>query len=85
MDLENLETIEDWGKWKSTLHKVAQAGETVGMSEENISKIAKVVGTFLANHVDPENDEQRTIKEFWDAANEEERKTLAKLMVKIVN
>lgn len=77
--------FEHWGNWKDTLGKAVDLGETVGMEDKTINNIAEKVGTYLSNNVDPRNDEERLLKEMWDAASEDERKTLAKLVVKIAD
>ncbi|RKD30500.1 DUF3243 domain-containing protein [Thermohalobacter berrensis] len=78
-------TLENWHKWKQQLNKAVQLGETVGMSDETINNIAERVGTFLANNVEPQNDEERLLKELWDVADEEDRKVLAKLVVRLTD
>lgn len=75
--------FENWDKWKETLGKAADLGETVGMSDKTINNIAEKVGTFLSNHVDPRNDEERLLKKLWDAADKDDKEVLAKLIVKI--
>lgn len=80
-----METLENWDKWKETLGKAVNIGETIGMSDKTINNIAEKVGTFLSNHVDPQNDEERLLKELWDVAAEDDRKVLAKLIVKITD
>lgn len=80
-----METLENWDKWKETLGKAVNMGETIGMSDKTINNIAEKVGTFLSNHVDPQNDEERLLKELWDVAAEDDRKVLAKLIVKITD
>lgn len=77
--------INDWGDWKKTLGKAVDLGETVGMSDRNITKVAEKVGTFLSNNVDPRNDEERLLKEMWDCADASDREVLAKLIVKIAD
>lgn len=84
MELNNIDNIQEWSNWKKTLGKAVNFGETVGLSEDTMSKVALKVGNFLSTNVDPENREQRVIKELWDAGDEEDRKYLSKLMVKIV-
>ena len=42
------------------------------------------IGSFLDEKVDPKNEQQRALKETWDVGNEDERKTIARLMVKLV-
>lgn len=80
-----MDVMENWGNWKETLGKAVDLGETVGMSDNTINNIAEKVGTFLSNNVNPHNDEERLLKELWDAADENDRKILAKLVVKIAD
>jgi hypothetical protein len=77
--------MDDWNNWKNTLGKAVDAGETIGMSDKTINNMAERVGTFLSNHIDPHNDEERLLKELWDAADERDREVLAKLVVKIAD
>ncbi|WP_105618579.1 DUF3243 domain-containing protein [Vallitalea okinawensis] len=83
MDLKNSDNLQHWDKWKETLNQAVDVGQTVGMTEETMSKIAMKVGNFLSSNIDPENKEQRVIKELWDIGDDHDRKTLSKLMLKI--
>ena len=80
-----MEIMENWHDWKKTLGKAVDLGETVGMSDKTITNISEKVGTYLSNHVQPHNVEERLLREMWDAADEEDRKVLAKLVVKMVD
>lgn len=80
-----MEIMENWHDWKKTLGIAVGLGEAVGMSEKTITNLSEKVGTYLSNHVHPHNDEEKLLKEMWDAADEEERKVLAKIVVKIVD
>ncbi|MDF2543530.1 MAG: hypothetical protein K0S47_3248 [Herbinix sp.] len=80
-----MEIMDNWHDWKKTLGKAVDLGETVGMSEKTITNISEKVGTYLSDHVHPHNDEERLLKEMWDAADEDDRKVLAKIVVKIVD
>jgi hypothetical protein len=77
--------MENWHDWKKTLGKAVDLGETVGMSEKTITNLSEKVGTYLSNHVHPHNDEEKLLKEMWDAADEEDRKVLAKIVAKIAD
>ncbi|MVO99091.1 MULTISPECIES: DUF3243 domain-containing protein [Paenibacillus] len=72
-------------KWKEFLAQRVDQAEKVGLDDEKISKLAYQIGEFLADKVDPENGEERVLKELWDAGDESERKVMARLMVKLVN
>ncbi len=78
-------SINDWGDWKKTLGRAVDLGETAGLSEKSITNVAEKIGTFLANNIDPRNDEERLLKEMWDAADVRDRDVLAKLIVKIAD
>lgn len=77
--------INDWGEWKKTLGKAVNLGEVVGMSDEHITNLAEKIGSFLANNFDPRNDEERLLKEMWDAGDTKDREVLAKLIVRIAD
>ena len=75
----------DWGDWKKTLGGAIDLGETVGISEKRMTNIAEKVGTYLANNVEPRNDEERLLKELWEVADRKDREILANLIVKIAD
>jgi Protein of unknown function (DUF3243) len=85
MDFENVDLIEDFDKWKETLKRAVNISKAMGMSEDTITNIAKRIGDFLEDRVDPENREQRLLKHLWEAASPEERHTLAHIIVKMVD
>ncbi|GIP43804.1 hypothetical protein J45TS6_22630 [Paenibacillus sp. J45TS6] len=75
--------VSNFDAWKKFLgDRVAQA-EKLGISEDVINKLAYEIGDFLDEKVDPANPSNRALKELWDVGNEEERRTIAKLMVKL--
>jgi hypothetical protein len=77
--------LKSFDKWKQFLAERVSQAESVGMSEESVTKLAFQIGEFLQDKIDPENPEERILKELWDIGNEQDRKTLARLMVKLVS
>jgi hypothetical protein len=77
--------LKSFDKWKQFLGERVSQAELVGMSEETVTKLAFQIGEYLQDKIDPKNDEERVLKELWDVGNEQERKTLAHLMVKLVH
>lgn len=71
--------------WKQFLHDRVQAAESIGLSEEQISKLAFKIGDFLANKIEPENPQDKVLKDLWSVADTNEQKTIARLMVKLVS
>jgi len=83
MDL-NINALNDWDKWKRTLYHTISMGETVGLSEDIIKNLGTKIGEFLASNVDPENREQRLLKELFQAANKKEQDTLTSVIIKMI-
>lgn len=80
-----IEVGEDWEKWKHSLARAVDMGEMVGISHQNIEKIAYTMGEFLHDRIDPANREQRVLADLWSVADSDERKNLASMIVKMVN
>jgi len=77
--------LDNFSQWKDFLNQRVDQAQTAGMDDQTIQNIAYQIGDYLANHVDPKNNEERLLKELWEAGNEEEQKMLAGLMVKLVD
>jgi hypothetical protein len=76
--------LSNFDTWKQFLADRVQHGKEIGLSEDSITKLAFEIGSFLEEKVDPKNDQERALKELWDVGNEDEQKTIARLMVKLV-
>ncbi|MFT5872362.1 MAG: hypothetical protein ACI8WT_001293 [Clostridium sp.] len=83
MDLEN-NLINDWDKWKKTLYTAVSMGETVGLSDDTITKLGSKIGDFLSSNVDPENREQRLLKELFEASSKIEQETLTRVIINMI-
>ncbi len=77
--------LETFEKWKHFLAERVGQAQKAGLSDESISKLAFQIGDFLSDKVDPENREERLLKELWDVADETEKRMIARLMVKLVD
>lgn len=78
-----MNNTNEWDNWKDALGKAVDLGENIGLSNSSINNIAEKVGGFLANHVEPTNDEEKLLKELWDVGNQHDKHVLAKLVVKM--
>lgn len=77
--------MQDWSEWRQTLAQAIDVGRTMGMSDRDIAAKAEAIGDFLANNVDPQNPEQRILKELWEVADERQQQQLAKLIIDMVS
>ncbi|GMA64817.1 DUF3243 domain-containing protein [Alicyclobacillus fastidiosus] len=78
-----MSVIDNFDHWREFLGEHVDKAQNMGFSEEQITNVASKMGEFLSQKVDPKNDEQRLLKEMWDAGDEQERRTIAGLMVKM--
>jgi hypothetical protein len=77
--------LKSFDRWKEFLGERVNQAEKAGMTEETIDKLAFQIGEFLSDKIDPENHQERVLKELWDLGDQEERKTIARLMVRWVS
>lgn len=76
--------LSNFATWKHFLADRVSHAKKAGMTEETIATLAYEIGSFLDEKVDPKNEEERVLKQLWDVGDEAERKTIAGLMVKLV-
>jgi hypothetical protein len=81
---KNHSDTSEWDNWKDGMGKLVNSAEAAGMSERTIDGIAYRVGNILNAAVDPDNVHQRVLKELWKVGDDEEKKTLANMIVKLV-
>jgi len=78
-----MDYVGNWGEWRNNLSQAVSAGKKAGMSKEQMEKLATQIGDFLAKNVCPETPEEELLKEMWNTASPDERKTIAGLLVKM--
>ena len=79
-----LDFVKDWASWREHLQDAIKRGKDFGMSDDMIQNLSVKVGDFLAKKVCPATPEEQLMKDLWNVATQEERKTLATLMFKLV-
>lgn len=85
MDAEQKEDIlESFDAFKQYLSKRVSLGESLGLNEDQLSKVAQKVADMLAAKEEPRNREEKLLQELWNAADQDEKDTLAKILVRFV-
>lgn len=79
-----MSVLDNFRDWKHFLGERVKAAKQAGMQNDLINQVAYQIGDYLAAQVDPKNEQERLLKELWDSGNEEQQRTLASLMVKMV-
>ncbi|WP_027417897.1 DUF3243 domain-containing protein [Aneurinibacillus terranovensis] len=79
-----MSVLENFGDWREFLSSRVSQGIASGMNEESMQNVAYEIGDYLADKVDPKNEQERLLKDLWESGNEQERRTMAGLMMKYV-
>lgn len=79
-----MSVLDNFSTWKEFLSNRIEQAKDHGMSTQTITNVAKQVGDYLSQHVEPENKEERVLQELWNAASEEEQRAIASTMIKLV-
>ncbi|WP_139488911.1 DUF3243 domain-containing protein [Brevibacillus dissolubilis] len=79
-----MSVLDNFGDWKTFLHDRVQQAEQAGMDTDIIKNVAYQIGGYLAEQVDPQNEQERLLLQLWKNGNEEEQHALANMMVKLV-
>ena len=79
-----MDFVKDWASWREHLQDAIKRGRDFGMSDDMIQNLSVKVGDFLAKKVCPATPEEQLMKDLWDVATQDERKTVATLMFKLV-
>jgi len=77
--------LENFTDWRHFLNERVDQAQKIGVNDQTISNLAYQIGDYLAEQVDPKNNEERLLKELWDSCDEEQQKVLAQIMVNYVD
>lgn len=76
--------LGNWQQWTSFLGAQVEDAKDSGMPNKVIEKAAVQVGNYLAENVDPKNEQERVLADLWSVAETDEKKAIASCLVKLV-
>lgn len=79
-----MSVLDRFGDWKQFLNDRVEQAKQAGMEGDTVQNVAYQIGGYLAEQVDPKNDQERLLKQLWDAGDQDQQRALAGLMVKLV-
>lgn len=80
-----MSVLDNFQDWKNFLSERVNQAQKLGMDQQTISDLAYQLGDYLAKDVSPQNAQEQLLKDLWQVANEDEQRTMAGLMVRLVN
>jgi hypothetical protein len=78
-----MSVLENFDRWKEFLGDRVEQAQQAGLSNDQIENVAVKMGEYLANKVDPENPQERLLKQLWDT-NPDQRHNIARMMINLV-
>ena len=79
-----MSVLDNWKQWEDFLADRLHQAQNEGMSEGAISALALQIGDYLAEQVEPKNEQERILSDLWSVADKEEQQAIANIMVKLV-
>ena len=79
-----MSVLDNWQQWKDFLGGRLDQAKGEGMEAPVVNEVAYQVGEYLAEQVDPKNEQERVLADLWNVASEEEQHAIANMMVKLV-
>ncbi|MBM7644409.1 hypothetical protein JOD45_000602 [Scopulibacillus daqui] len=79
-----MSVLNNWDDWKSFLGDRLNKAKAKGVSQNAIADFATEIGGYLADKVDPKNEQQRVLSDLWSVANKDEQHAIANMMIKLV-
>ncbi|MFF2449783.1 DUF3243 domain-containing protein [Neobacillus sp. NPDC058068] len=79
-----MSVLDNWKQWQEFLGGRLEHAQNEGMSEGAINNLAFQIGDYLANQVDPKNEQERILSDMWSVADKTEQQAIANIMVKLV-
>ena len=79
-----MSVLDNFQDWKQFLGERVEQATQAGIKSDTLQNVAYQVGDYLSSQVEPKNDQERLLKQLWEAGDEEQRRALAAMMVKLV-
>lgn len=79
-----MSVLHNWDEWKNFLGDRLNQAKEAGLDQNVITDLAYQIGDYLANQVDPKNEQERVLSDLWSVASEQEQHAIANMMVKLV-
>ncbi len=82
--LRGFDWVNDWPTWRDNVKERIAVAHKFGVPDETVRAIATRVGDLLAKKASPTTQEEKLLKEMWNVATPDERKTITTLILKMV-
>ncbi len=74
----------DWDTWRQNLHKNLTGNQHFYWQDEAIQNMAERLNAFINRELTINSPKNDIVLQMWDVANPEERKSLAMVLLKLI-
>ncbi|RDU38611.1 DUF3243 domain-containing protein [Neobacillus piezotolerans] len=79
-----MSVLDNWKQWEDFLADRLHQAQDEGVNKDVVSDLAYQIGDYLANQVEPKNEQERILADLWSVADKDEQQAIANMMVKLV-
>ena len=83
--LGTMDFVQSWDEWRGSLGEIVRAARDVDPSEAHTIEVVEDMIEFLSERVCPGSPEERIMRALWDQGDEEERKVLARMLLRLLD
>ncbi|MEC0092443.1 DUF3243 domain-containing protein [Paenibacillus macquariensis] len=75
--------LSDFDSFQKYLNKRIDLGKSIGLSDEQLVRMAEKIASYLSDNEEPRNHEEKLLQELWKVGTPEEQHSLSHLLVKL--
>jgi hypothetical protein len=80
---QKAQILQNFEHFKNYLGKRIELADNLGLNEEQMAIIAEKVASYLSNHEEPRNSEEKLLQELWRVGTKEEQHQLAHMLLRL--
>lgn len=77
--------VQNWDDWRGSLGEIVRAARDIDPSEAHTIEVVEDMMDFLTERVCPGSPEERIVRALWDHAEENERKVMARMLLRLLD
>lgn len=77
--------VQNWDEWRDSLSETVRAAREIDPSEQHTVEVVEDMIDFLSERVCPGSPEERLIRAMWDRSEEDERRTMARVLLRMLD
>jgi hypothetical protein len=85
MCLSLMNFFTDWQDWRASIKETIDDARVIDPSDEHVLGVMEDMVDFMAERVCPGSAQDELMAEMWKKASPEERRTMAALMLKLID